>query len=148
MRVLHQVLKKIYQDYAIFFPPAKLSEIQKVNTLLIQSGLHSLPQDYVDFLMMTDGLFHNGLELFATKEHEREKGSFFHRSILQMQKLYSQNPLVNTKIMLATAPEEFVLYDFTKKEYQIMDRHSYTVFLKFPNLLDVIYYYTKPVIEK
>lgn len=148
MRILHQVLKKIYHDYAIFFPPATNLEIQKINITLSQTGLAALPQDYVDFLMLTNGLFYNGLELFSTIEHEREKGAFFHRSILQMQKLYSQNPLVKNKIMLAQAPEEFVLYDFQKKEYQLMDRYSYTVFLKFPNLLDVIYYYTKQLLDK
>lgn len=148
MRVLHQVLKKIYQDYAVFFPPAKINEIQKVNIQLVQTGLAALPQDYIDFLTMTNGIFYNGLELFATTSHEREKGAFFHRSIMEIQKLFSQNPSVKNKIILAQAPEEFVLYDFQKKEYQIMDRYSYTVFLKFPNLLDVIYYYTKPVLDK
>lgn len=148
MRILHQVLKKIYQDYAVFFPPAKLSEIQKVNFELSQTGLSSLPQDYIDFLMMTNGLFHNGLEMFSTTEHERDKGAFFHRSIMQMQKLFSQNPILKNKIMLAQAPEEFVVYDFQKKEYQLVDRYSYTVFLKLPNLLDVFYYYTKPVLDK
>ena len=98
--------------------------------------------------MLTNGLFHNGLELFATMEHERDKGAFFHRSILQMQKLYSQNPHIKNKLMLAQAPEEFLLYDHQRKEYQIMDRYTYTVFIKFPNLLDVIYYYTKPVLDK
>ena len=148
MRILHQVLKKIYQDYAVFFPPAKLNEIQKVNFELSQTGLASLPQDYIDFLMMTNGLFHNGLEMFSTTEHERDKGAFFHRSIMQMQKLFSQNPILKNKIMLAQAPEEFVVYDFQKKEYQLVDRYSYTVFLKLPNLLDVFYYYTKPVLDK
>ncbi len=148
MRILHQVLKKIYQDYAVFFPPAKLNEIQKINIQLSQSGLSSLPQDYIDFLMLTDGLFHNGLEMFSTISHERDKGAFFHRSIIQMHKLFSQNPNMKNKIMLAQAPEEFVLYDLQRKEYQLMDRYSYTVFLKFPNLLDVIYYYTKPVLDK
>lgn len=148
MRILHQVLKKIYQDYAVFFPPAKLNEIQKVNFELSQTGLASLPQDYIDFLMMTNGLFHNGLEMFSTTEHERDKGAFFHRSIMQMQKLFSQNPILKNKIMLAQAPEEFVVYDFQKKEYQLVDRYSYTVFLKLSNLLDVFYYYTKPVLDK
>ncbi len=148
MRILHQVLKKIYQDYAVFFPPATMKEIQAVNISLSEVGLAPLPQDYINFLMLTNGLFHNGLELFATMEHERDKGAFFHRSILQMQKLYSQNPHIKNKLMLAQAPEEFLLYDHQRKEYQIMDRYTYTVFIKFPNLLDVIYYYTKPVLDK
>ena len=59
-----------------------------------------------------------------------------------------QNPILKNKIMLAQAPEEFVVYDFQKKEYQLVDRYSYTVFLKLPNLLDVFYYYTKPVLDK
>ena len=148
MRVLHQVLKRIYQDYAVFYPPVDAHEIQMVNNALVQDGLAALPQDYMNFLMMTNGLFYNGLEMFATREHEREKGAFFHRAIVQMQRFYTSNPALNGKILLAQAPEEFVLYDFKRKEYQIMDRYSYGVFLKLPNLLDVFYYYAKPTIEK
>lgn len=148
MRVMHQVLKKIYQDYAVFYPPAILKEIQLVNLALVQDGLAQLPQDYINFLMMTNGFFYNGLEMFATREHEREKGAYFHRAIVQMQRFYVSNPALRGKLLLGQAPEEFVLYDFNRKEYQIMDRYSYTVFLKLPNLLDVFYYYAKPTIDK
>lgn len=148
MRILHQVLKKMYQESAVVFPPAKYAEIHMVNTILTHENLSKLPQDYINFLTLTDGLFFNGLELFATKEHEREKGAFFHRSIVQMQRIYTNNPQLNGKIVLAQAPEELILYDFKKKEYQIMDRYSYTIFLKFPHFLDVLYYYVGTVIEK
>ena len=55
---------------------------------------------------------------------------------------------MKNKIMLAQAPEEFIAYDFNKKEYQLIDRHSYSVFIKFPHLLDVIYYYSKQAVDK
>lgn len=148
MRILHQVLKKMYQESAVVFPPAKYAEIHMVNTILTHSGLAPLPQDYIDFLTLTDGLFFNGLELFATREHEREKGAFFHRGITQMQRTYADNPTISGKIILAQAPEELIFYDFKKKEYQIVDRYNYSVFLKFPHFLDVLYYYVRIIIEK
>lgn len=148
MRILHQVLKKIYQESAVFFPPAKYADIHMVNTILTRTGLAPLPQDYMNLLLLTNGLFYNGLELFATTEHEREKGAFFHRSIPQMQRLYSDNPIINNKIFLAQAPEEFVLYDFKKKEYILLDRYTYTTVARFPLFLDVLYFFVRSTIEK
>ena len=148
MRILHQVLKRIYQESAVFFAPAKYADIHMVNTILTRSGLAPLPQDYVNLLLLTNGLFYNGLELFATTEHEREKGAFFHRSIPQMQRLYSDNPIVNNKILLAQAPEELALYDFKKKEYILLDRYTYTVIARFPQFLDMFYFFIRSTIEK
>lgn len=148
MRVLHQVLKRIYQDSAVLFPPAKYQEVQEVNFSLQRLFGYTLPREYMDFLFLSDGAFWNGLELFATKEHERNKGAFFHRSIIQMNKLYSQNAVLKNKLILALGQEEIVLYDPVRKEYQIMDRCSYTSFLKFPSFGDVLYYYVKNILEK
>lgn len=148
MRVMHQVLKKIYQDYAILFPPAEYEEIQKISHELIQMGLAPLPGDYTDFLMLTNGLFWNGLEIFATTEQERNNSAFFHRGISQMQKILLSNPVLKKKIILAIAPEEYISYDISQREYQIIDRYSYTVFMKFPQFSDILYYYVKNIIEK
>lgn len=148
MRVMHQVLKKIYQDYAVLFPPAEFEEIQRLSFELTQMGLAPLPRDYADFLMLTNGLFWNGLEIFATTEQERNNGTFFHRGIHQMQMVLLSNPTLKNKIVLAIAPEEYIVYDINRKEYQVIDRYSYTVFVRFPQFLDILYYYVKNVIEK
>ncbi len=148
MRILHQILKKIYQDYAVFYPPAKYTDIHKVNTDLVHNNLAPLPQDYINLLLLTNGLFYNGLELFATEEHEREKGAFFHRSIPQMQHLHANNPIFKGKILLAQAPEEFILYDFKSKEYVLIDRYNYATFARFPSFLDILYFFVRSVIEK
>ncbi len=148
MRTLVQVLKKIYQDYATIYPPAEPDEINNVFFGLLQNGYGRLPADYRSFLMMTDGLFWNGLELFATREHERENGAYFHRGILQQQALFAANPAMHKKIILGIAPEEIIIYDSLRKEYQIIDRYSYTVFIKFPGFADILYYYVRNVVEK
>lgn len=148
MRALVQVLKKVYQDYAVIYPPAEAVEVSDVYAALIQNGYGRLPADYRTFLMMTDGLFWNGLELFSTREHERNNGAFFHRAIIQSQALFSKNTQLNKKIVLGMAPEELIVYDAVRKEYQLVDRYSYTIFVKFPSFSDILYFYIRNVVEK
>ncbi len=148
MRALVQVLKKIYQDYATIYPPAEPDEINSVYFGLLQNGYGRLPSDYRSFLMMTDGLFWNGLELFSTREHERDNGTYFHRGILQQQVLFASNPAFHKKIVLGLSAEEIIVYDVLRKEYQILDRYSYTVFVKFPGFADILYFYVRNVVEK
>ncbi len=148
MRTLVQVLKKIYQDYATIYPPAEPDEINKVYFGLLQNGFGRLPSDYRSFLMLTDGLFWNGLELFATREHERDNGAYFHRGILQQQARFATNPALHKKIILGLSPEEIIAYDVVRKEYQVIDRYSYTAFIKFPGFADILYFYVRNVVEK
>lgn len=148
MRVLTQVLKKIYQDYAIIYPPAEQIEVHTIASMLLQNNQGCLPSDYRDFLMMTDGLFWNGIEFFSTREHERDNGSFYHRGLLPIQLKYSNNALLKNKIILGIAPEEIIAYDSFRKEYQIIDKYSYTVFVKFPHFADVLYFYVRNLLDK
>lgn len=148
MRVLTQVLRRIYKDYAVIYPPAERAEVHSVTALLFQAGHGYLPADYRDFLMLTDGLYWNGIEFFSTREHERDKGAFFHRALLPMQATFAANPLMKNKIVLGMAPEELIVYDSTRKEYQMIDRYSYTIFVKFPAFADILYFYVRNVLEK
>ncbi len=148
MRTLVQVLKKIYQDYATIYPPAEPEEINSVYFGLLQNGYGRLPSDYRSFLMMTDGLFWNGLELFSTREHERDNGTYFHRAILKQQAAFAANPELHKKVILGLSTEEIIAYDATRKEYQIIDRYSYTVIVKFPGFADILYFYVRNVVDK
>ncbi len=148
MQVLTQVLKRIYQDLGVLYPPAERVEIHSITTQLFQNGHGYLPADYRDFLMLTDGLFWNGIEIFATREHERDRGAFFHRALLPMQASFSTNNMLKNKIVIGVAPEELIVYDSLRKEYQLLDRYSYTVFVKFPAFADVLFFYVRNVIEK
>lgn len=148
MHVMTQVLRKIYQDLGVLYPPAERMEVHSVTTQLFQNGHGYLPNDYRDFLLMTDGLFWNGIEIFATREHERERGAFFHRALLPMQAFFSANAMMKNKIAVGTAPEELIVYDSSRKEYQLLDRYTYTTFVKFPALADILYFYVRNMIEK
>ncbi len=147
MKLLNTILKKLYQDYAIVYPPAAPEEIKQLSFTLLKNRLPQIPADYADFLSKTNGLYWNGLELYATTQQERNKGAFFHTGILQNYMLQADNPLLNGRIVIGLAPEEVVVYDGKSKEYQILDRYTYAVLLRLPRFFDVLYFYAKELIK-
>ena len=65
-----------------------------------------------------------------------------------MQLKSRNNDLLKNKIVLGIAPEEIIAYDSFRKEYQLIDKYSYTVFVKFPHFADVLYFYVRNLIDK
>ncbi len=148
MKLLHQVLKKMYEDYAVIFPPADPKDVQKASVTLIKNGLPAIPSDYLELLTATNGFFWNGLELFSLTDQERENGAYTHTGILSSYLLQLSNPLLKKKLVIGSFPEELIVYDASKKEYQILDRSTYSVLLKLPRFFDVLYFYGRDLIEK
>ncbi len=147
MKLMNGVLKRMYQEYAIVFPPASVDDIKQLSFMLLKSRQPQIPADYATFLQKTNGLFWNGLELYATTAQERNKGAFFHTGILQSFPVHADNPLLAGKLVVGMAPEEVIVYDGKTKEYQILDRYMYTVSLRLPRFFDVLYFYAKELIK-
>lgn len=146
MKLLHQVLKKMYQDYAVVFPAVDPKDVQRASVALVKAGVPQIPTDYIEFLSSTNGLFWNGLELFSLFEHEREKGAFTHTGIMESYATYAQNPLLKKKLVVGVAPEELIVYYPEAKEYQIVDRHTQSILVKLPRFFDVLCFYARDLI--
>lgn len=142
MKLLKQLLKRMYHDYAVMFPGVDMIKIQQASVVLRKADLPQIPLDYATFLTMTDGLSWCGLELYSLNEHERDNGAFKHIGLLQSYEEQAQNPLLKKKLIIGQAPEELIVYYGAQNEYQILDRYSYRVILKLPRFFDVLYFYT------
>ncbi|MBR5130368.1 MAG: hypothetical protein IKV03_04005 [Alphaproteobacteria bacterium] len=147
MKLLKQLLKRMYHDYAVMFSGIDAKQAQQASVLLRKSGVPQIPTDYIVFLTLTDGLSWNGLELYSLSEHERDNGSFKYVGLLQSFDEQSQNPLLKNKLILGQAPEELIAYYPVQNEYQILDRYTYQVILKLPRFFDVLYFYTGHLTE-
>ena len=147
MKLLKQLLKRMYHDYAVMFPGLDVKRIQQASLLLRKAGSPQIPSDYVAFLTLTDGLSWNGLELYSLSEHERDNGAFKHIGLLQSYDEQSQNPLLKKKLIIGQAPEELIAYYPIQNEYQILDRYTYQVILRLPRFFDVLYFYTGHLTE-
>jgi len=142
MKLLKQLLKRMYHDYAVMFPGVDMIKIQQASVVLRKADLPQIPLDYATFLTMTDGLSWCGLELYSLNEHERDNGAFKHIGLLQSYEEQAQNPLLKKKLVIGQAPEELIVYYGGQNEYQILDRYTYRVILKLPRFFDVLYFYT------
>lgn len=147
MRTLNHILQVLYKNYAVVFPPVKTEEAQRASIALVKAGLPAIPRDYVRFTEATNGLFWNGLELFGLSEQKRGQGAFVHTGISQTYAGFATNPLLRKKLVLGWAPEELIVYAPVEREYQIIDRFRYEIVLRFPRFLDVLYFYTRDLLE-
>ena len=148
MTLLNKLLKKMYEDYAVVFPKVDSIKVQQSSLKLFKAGFPVIPTDYVVFLSMTNGLFWNGLTLFALTKQEREKGAFYHPGIMDTYAGYQKNTLMHKKLLLGYAPEELIVYVAEAKLYQILDRYTYEVILTLPRFFDVLYFYARELMEK
>lgn len=141
MKLIHQVLKQMHENFAVFFPPSDAITIQKLSVALVKNGFAKIPADYVSFLQETDGLAYNGLELYGVQSHERDNGSFHHTSLVAAAEKQIQNPLLKGKLVIGNAPEILIVYNAQNKQYELVCRYTYAILLQLPRFFDVLYYF-------
>ena len=145
MTELKKHLKCLYENYAVVFPPIDSKLVQQGSVKLVKSGIVPIPLDYVAFLSLTNGLSWNGLELFSLNNLERAKGAFHHPGILDNFSFCQNNALMKKKLLLGYGWESLIVYDFTQKEYQLIDRYTYRLIISFPTLVAFLNHATKPL---
>lgn len=147
MKLLKQLLKRMYHDYAVMFAGCSANAILQANAYLTKAGVPAIPVDYAAFLELTDGLSWNGMECYGLNEHERANGAFKHTGILQSYEVQADNPLLKNKLVIGQATEELIVYYAPQNEYQILDRYTYRVIVKLPRFFDVLYFYAGALME-
>lgn len=138
---INTILNNMYQTYAIVFPPVSVMDVQRTSIQMVKNGLVQIPTDYVQFLLITDGLNWNGLELFSIHEHERKDCVFPCIQLVPYQSTQNLKSLFPRSLILGFAPEHFILYEAIKKEYTIIDRYTYAPVIRLPRFADVLYFY-------
>lgn len=138
---LNSILNNMYQTYALVFPPATIMDVQRTSISLVKQGFIQIPNDYVQFLTMTDGLNWNGVEFFSIHEHERKDCVFPCIQLLSYQGTQNLKSLFPKSLILGFSPEHFILYESVKKEYVLINRYTYAPTVKLPRFADVLYFY-------
>lgn len=148
MPTQNKILKCLYEHYAVVFPPIEAKEAQQASVKLVKAGVPAIPSDYTLFLTATNGLSWNGIALFSLSNIEREKGAFSHPGIMQNYEFCQNNPLMKRKLLLGWGLETIIVYDALIKEYQLIDRYTYTIIKSYPTITDFLSSLVKPFLEK
>ena len=88
---------------------------------------------------MTDGLIWNGLELYGTKAYEREEKSYSFPGIIDANMDFMGFEGLFNKIVVGRASEELIVYSFTDKRWQCIDRTDFSVTQVAPRFSELIH---------
>ncbi len=141
MKLIHKILKKMHDNYAVFFQGADALAIQKLSVGLIKAGFAKIPPEYAAFLQETDGLFYNGLELYGVTPHERNRGAFFHTSLQAAANANQHNPVLKGRLIIGNAPEMTIIFNPQTAQYELLNRYTYETLLQLPRFFDLLYYF-------
>ncbi len=147
MLTQNKILKALYENYAVVFPPRDSKEVLQASVTLAKEGIPPIPTDYVTFLTATDGFSWNGTVCYALRPIEREKGLYFHPGIMETYKTDKTNPLMKKKLRLGYAPESLIVYDAVTKEFQLRNRYTFQVITAFPNWVDMLAYLAQSILS-
>lgn len=146
MPTQNQILKLLYENYAVVFPPMDAKQVLQASVVLAKAGVPPIPTDYVSFLGATNGLSWNGIVLYALHRIEREKGLYYHPGIMETYSRTTHNPLMRKKLCLGYAPESLLIYDAADKTFQARDRYTFEPIFSAPHFVDLLIWLTQPLL--
>lgn len=147
MSALTPVLKHLYQNYAVVLPPARQADLDTAAAFFSKHKGYKLPQDYLSFLALTDGLSWNGLQLYPLNERLNETETVKYPGLMQVN-LAQTNAALKDVVTVGSFLEELIIYHPRKKEYQVWDRFTYTPIYAFSEFVDVLSFYARDLLEK
>ncbi len=115
------------------FKTKPISEASLTQTCEDLNSFHlSLPEEYADFLGITNGLYWGGLEFFGSSIVVDKKNGFSITDLISQNRIYQAlNPGVQ-KVFLGRSDEENFLYNETDKKFEIVDEFSGELVKSFP----------------
>lgn len=122
MKKNYEILKAYPQS--ITFPPCSENEILKESALLAAGGFCAIPEEYKEFLRLTDGFSYNGLEFFGIQNHNRGNKQYTFPDIAASTFHYKGYAYFKNKIVLGRISEALLCYDKNEDDYTIVDRVS------------------------
>lgn len=135
MQGIIDILKR---DIAITFEPADIRSIKFANTMLSNHGFPSIPEEYSEFLKITNGLIWNGVELYGTKAFDRELKEYSFPGIIDVNMDFMGFDALPKRLIVGRAPEELIVYSSEDKNWQCMDRIDFSVNTVYPYFKEIL----------
>ncbi len=106
----------------IYFPPTLIKEIEETNNWLLIQKFCALPEEYQTFLLNTNGLSCNGLDLYGSCAHYRETKNYKFPSIQDINKNFINYRFFKDKVIIGNWNESLIYYDKRGNYYALADR--------------------------
>lgn len=134
-----------------FFEPAVESNLNKINMELTNRKFASIPDEYRNFLKLSDGLIINGIEFYGTMPHYREEKEYTFPNLITVNEYYLSYDYFIHKLVIGRISENLLLYNEAEKVYTITDRINLRPILEcdsFVAFLKIFYDHALPQNER
>lgn len=122
------------------FKAASEKDIAKLLQTLELSSFPKLPDDYCDFLRLSDGLICNDIELYGCTPHKRPQYEF--PNIEFIAGLTSNNSFFHKNIIIGLVSEEIIIYNTENAFYAIIDRVTLDYLAQYDSFTDLLEFLT------
>ena len=133
-----KIISLFSQAGCVSFSAAEEKDIQKINSDLISYELSPLPQDYKDFLLITNGFIYDGLEFFGTISHDRKEKNYIFSSIIDINIEFIEYQFFSDKLIVGKMSENLIIYDSTNNYYSIVDSINLCSQVEFSEFKDIL----------
>ncbi len=106
-----------------------------------------IPEDYIDFLHTTNGIYWAGIEFFGTKQTEEKTTGYAITDIKTQNELYQALNPQSTCVFVGRSDDDNFVYNSETKEYEIKDEFSGEIFKSFKTFEELFDYIVKEQIE-
>ncbi len=106
----------------VFFEPAVERNLNKINIELTNRNFAPIPDEYRNFLKLTDGLIFNGIEFYGCMPHYREEKEYTFPNLITVNEYYLSYDYFIRKLVIGRISENLLLYNDAEKVYTITDR--------------------------
>ncbi len=135
--ILNDLILVLKNKKAIVFNPALGSDLRSIRFNLVAHKMPDIPADYINFLMVSDGLIFKDLNFFGSLKRERLNYNF--PSLFEVNQNFIQDRARTSFLILGNMAEFLIGYDRTDKNYVLVDRFDLTDYVRLPRFIDVLY---------
>ena len=133
---LYKIIRS--QPGAVTFPSAPEGELKKVQNYLASRNFGILPEDYLEFLRLTDGLSFNGIELYGSQPHFRESKNYTFPDLVSINQNYSDYNFFARKVILGRTSENILYFNQSPVCFTLADRINLRSRIEAPSLLELL----------
>ena len=140
MSTIEEIIDILNEDTGSMIPrPASDEDITDCNNYLTELVLEPLPQGYIDFLKISNGLAWNGIIFYSTYEvtDADNPDGFKLMDLVSMNDDFNDRFEMDEKVLLGIADDDYYTYNIETQKYEILEFSSRDLMDEFDNFEDL-----------
>ena len=122
------------------FAPTNDAKIDFVDAMLKNGEFATLPEDYKEFLKITNGIIAQPYEFYGTENINRIENNYKFPNVVEVNNLFKEttNPLMKNRVVLGEKFFDIFVYDNYDNLYKILNRLNLSIIKIFKNFEEVL----------